>query len=312
MFHDRPRLPQAPRLRAAGCWCWTRRQDGHRRGARSASLQVGLRRGRGLAAAPGSDADQTFMTLMRLLPKSALSAAVGMATRARLPRALHHAAMRAFARRVRVDLDEAEAARGRTRPSAQFFTRKLKAGPRRDRPGDEGGGLPGRRGRVAGGLHRGGDLPAGQGHLLPGRQAAGRRRGRARAFEGGAFATLYLSPRDYHRIHAPLRGKITGLLVPARRVLAGEPGLGAHQGRAVRDQRAAGHVPGDAGRAARWSRSAPPASRASTPPTTRSSPTPGSRRGAPLPAAHRDPEGRRAGHVRDGLDGDPALRSRAR
>jgi phosphatidylserine decarboxylase len=33
---------------------------------------------------------------------------------------------------------------------------------------------------------------------------------RALDFEGGSFATLYLSPRDYHRFHAPLSGEITG------------------------------------------------------------------------------------------------------
>lgn len=32
--------------------------------------------------------------------------------------------------------------------------------------------------------------------------------GEARAFEDGAFVTIYLSPRDYHRIHAPLSGSI--------------------------------------------------------------------------------------------------------
>ena len=31
---------------------------------------------------------------------------------------------------------------------------------------------------------------------------------RARPFQGGAFATLYLSPRDYHRIHLPLAGRL--------------------------------------------------------------------------------------------------------
>lgn len=31
----------------------------------------------------------------------------------------------------------------------------------------------------------------------------------ARVFEGGAFLTIYLSPMDYHRIHAPLGGSIT-------------------------------------------------------------------------------------------------------
>jgi phosphatidylserine decarboxylase len=32
----------------------------------------------------------------------------------------------------------------------------------------------------------------------------------ARRLEGGAYATIYLSPKDYHRIHFPLGGAITG------------------------------------------------------------------------------------------------------
>jgi phosphatidylserine decarboxylase len=32
----------------------------------------------------------------------------------------------------------------------------------------------------------------------------------ARSFEGGAYACIYLAPRDYHRIHSPVKGKITG------------------------------------------------------------------------------------------------------
>ena len=36
-------------------------------------------------------------------------------------------------------------------------------------------------------------------------------------FEGGAFAALYLSPRDYHRIHMPIAGVLTRMLhVPGR------------------------------------------------------------------------------------------------
>jgi len=31
----------------------------------------------------------------------------------------------------------------------------------------------------------------------------------ARAFEGGTYTTLYLSPKDYHRIHVPLSGHVT-------------------------------------------------------------------------------------------------------
>ncbi len=37
------------------------------------------------------------------------------------------------------------------------------------------------------------------------------------AFEGGSFATIYLSPKDYHRIHLPLAGRLTKMLhIPGR------------------------------------------------------------------------------------------------
>jgi phosphatidylserine decarboxylase len=41
--------------------------------------------------------------------------------------------------------------------------------------------------------------------LLGGHPEAGRQ------FDGGAFATLYLSPKDYHRIHMPLAGELTAM-----------------------------------------------------------------------------------------------------
>jgi phosphatidylserine decarboxylase len=33
----------------------------------------------------------------------------------------------------------------------------------------------------------------------------------AARFEGGHFLTLYLSPKDYHRIHVPLEGRVSGV-----------------------------------------------------------------------------------------------------
>lgn len=40
---------------------------------------------------------------------------------------------------------------------------------------------------------------------------------KARQFEDGSFATLYLSPRDYHRIHIPVDGKLTAMShIPGR------------------------------------------------------------------------------------------------
>ena len=39
----------------------------------------------------------------------------------------------------------------------------------------------------------------------------------AEPFQDGSFATLYLSPRDYHRIHMPMDGKLTDMVyVPGR------------------------------------------------------------------------------------------------
>ena len=40
---------------------------------------------------------------------------------------------------------------------------------------------------------------------------------KARQFEDGHFSTLYLSPRDYHRIHLPIDGKLTAMShIPGR------------------------------------------------------------------------------------------------
>ena len=62
----------------------------------------------------------------------------------------------------------------------------------------------------------------------------------AARFEGGAFATLYLSPRDYHRIHMPCAGRlrsmlhVPGTLFSVNPVTArGVPGLFARNERVV-------------------------------------------------------------------------------
>jgi phosphatidylserine decarboxylase len=153
--------------------------------------------------------DQTFMTLMRLLPKSALSAAVGQATRAPVPAAVHHAAVRVFAKQYDVNLEEMEGTIEDYPTFGAFFTRKLKPGLR---PIDQSpnivvspvDGAVSQAGVVENGAciqAKGIDFPLGQ--LLGDEE-------RAKAFEGGSFATLYLSPRDYHRIHVPLEGTIDG------------------------------------------------------------------------------------------------------
>ena len=45
--------------------------------------------------------------------------------------------------------------------------------------------------------------------LLDDAQAAAR-------LEGGAYVITYLSPKDYHRVHSPVGGKVVGLAPRAR------------------------------------------------------------------------------------------------
>ncbi|MEW5740454.1 MAG: archaetidylserine decarboxylase [Myxococcota bacterium] len=153
--------------------------------------------------------DETFMTLMRLLPKSALSTMVGLATRARAPARVHQAAMRFFARRYRVDLHEAEGAIEDYPTFAQFFTRRLKPGMRTIDVGKDVVASPVDAHVSQAGVVEGGRCLQAKGITFPIDKLLGDAR-RALDFEGGSFATLYLSPRDYHRFHAPLQGEITG------------------------------------------------------------------------------------------------------
>ena len=153
--------------------------------------------------------DQTFMTLMRLLPKSALSSAVGMATRAPAPSKLHQAAMRVFAKRYRVDLDEAERSIVEYPTFAAFFTRKLKPGSRTIDMAADVIASPCDGAISELGTIEGGRCLQAKGLSFPVDKLVGDAR-RALDFEGGQFATIYLSPRDYHRFHAPVAAKVTG------------------------------------------------------------------------------------------------------
>src|SRR3954462_2854974 len=153
--------------------------------------------------------DQTFMTLMKLLPRSALSAAVGRVTRAKVPGAWHRAAMRAFAWRYRVDVAEAEHGLEGYGTFGEFFTRRLKPGLRPVEAGEKVVVSP-----VHGAVSQVGTMDRDQcvqakGICFPVGKLLGDDLS-AHAFQGGSFATLRHAPRDYHRIHAPLGGRVLG------------------------------------------------------------------------------------------------------
>jgi phosphatidylserine decarboxylase len=147
-----------------------------------------------------------LLALLFLLPKNALSRLAGRFAALRLPGPLQRAEIRLFARLTGVDLAEARAPVEAYESLQAFFTRALREGARPVQgdalslvaPCDGAWGAAGRIDsgmlvQVKGRSYSVSDL-LGDDEL-------------ANIFEGGCFATFYLSPRDYHRFHTPAAGR---------------------------------------------------------------------------------------------------------
>lgn len=159
--------------------------------------------------------DRLFISALRLVPKNALSRAIGTLTRWRAPAAVRHAAMKAFARRYGIDLTECPDLEA-YRSFGEFFARPLRPGRRPIAPGDGVVVSPVDAVVSEAGVAEGGRLVQAKG-IDYGVEALVADEDLARRLEGGAYATLYLSPRDYHRIHFPLAGSVLGWrYVPGR------------------------------------------------------------------------------------------------
>ena len=151
-------------------------------------------------------------TLLRLLPKNTFSRAVGAACRVPAPRPVLRAVIRAFARRYGVDASEAERPIEEYPTFTDFFTRRLKAGARPIAPGDSLPVSP-----VDGTVGELGEIVEGRAYQAKGKSyslsemiGGSTADEDAARFLGGSFCTIYLAPYNYHRIHAPLGGDITG------------------------------------------------------------------------------------------------------
>ncbi len=127
--------------------------------------------------------------------------------RAQLPTPLRGLAYRAFARAVGANLDEAELDLAAYPSLGHFFARRLKDGARTidTSPGaiiSPCDGVLAARGIAADGAMiqaKGLDYFL---HDLVADDAL------ARTLSGGHYATIYLSPKDYHRVHTPVAGTI--------------------------------------------------------------------------------------------------------
>lgn len=159
-----------------------------------------------------SDADsataRAFVALQYLLPQHLLSALVHELTRSRVPW-LKNALIGGFLQRFHPDMSDAR----QPDPFAfesfnAFFTRALRADARPADPDPSAlvspvDGSVSQLGRLNGSW-----LVQAKGHAYTLESLLDVEGSWAETFRGGTFATLYLAPFNYHRIHMPLAGTL--------------------------------------------------------------------------------------------------------
>jgi len=150
-----------------------------------------------------------LVNALGLAPLGWFSGAVGWMSRRRVPRPLRAPLYGAFARVYDVALDEAELPLDGYASFGDFFARRLRDGARSTGggPGDVVAPADGKL--AARGVAEAGHLiqAKGQDYLLADLLADP---ALADELEGGLYLTFYLSPRDYHRVHSPVDGRLVG------------------------------------------------------------------------------------------------------
>jgi len=151
---------------------------------------------------------RAFVALQRLLPQHGISRIVLALTRSRSP-GFKNALIKLFVRGFKPDMSDAVLTDPTAYPSFnEFFTRALREGTR-PIDADPAAIISPVDGTVseAGSLDDDRLLQA-KGHHYTLRALLAGNAGWERTFAGGSFATIYLAPYNYHRIHMPLPGEL--------------------------------------------------------------------------------------------------------
>ena len=168
--------------------------------------------------------DQLGTIPQHLIPQHLLSRAIHRLTR------LHggwlgHAGIRAFIRTFDVDMSEAAESDPAAYPTFNaFFTRSLReqARPLCDEAGAVASPVDGAISQL--GAIEGNSLFQAKGHSFDLTRLLGGDELVAAPFVDGRFATLYLAPRDYHRIHSPMDATLRRVIYVPGRLFAVKPG----------------------------------------------------------------------------------------
>lgn len=142
--------------------------------------------------------------LIKRMPQNSMSRTMGKITASRFSRL----AIRHYIRMYNIDLSQVEKPLNEFKSLKEFFIRKLKPGARPIAEGQHVIVSP-----VDGTVSQMGDIHEGtliqaKGKNYQVTELLGHDQELSRRFAGGSFITIYLSPRDYHRIHTPVNGKL--------------------------------------------------------------------------------------------------------
>ena len=143
---------------------------------------------------------------LRLLPKNLLSRLIGYLGTLEIPSPFLNSIIQIYCRIYGVNLDEMKLPVGSMKCFNEFFTRELKPGARKvdDTVSSIVSPVDGTIAEF--GLIKNNLLVQTKGILYSLVDLVGKKA--AKDFENGHYLTIYLSPADYHRIHAPVSGKV--------------------------------------------------------------------------------------------------------
>lgn len=152
--------------------------------------------------------EKAAVKVLERLPKNLVSRAFGVISDLELPPAVQKVVNTSFAELAGIDVAEGERSPREYDSLNAYFTRRLRSGARHIESHDADTLVSPVDGKVgAFGSINAGTLLQAKGRtyrLLDLVDSAAD----AAGFDGGSFITIYLSPKDYHRIHAPVAGEV--------------------------------------------------------------------------------------------------------
>ena len=178
-----------------------------------------------------SFSDRARRSMWRIVPKRAVSDVIGFGASRGIPGPLRSVMLSRFARTYGIDVTEAEKPLAEYAGFDEFFTRRLRPGARpidgaADRVVSPADGVV-----VECGLVTQGNMIQAKGHIFTLAELLADD-DVARRLEGGPYLITYLSPKDYHRVHSPVAGRVVGwrhipgtLFSVGAKSVASEPGL---------------------------------------------------------------------------------------